>query len=126
MAKKHVMKLTATEAIVKLYSTESAGDVLDIDLQADLTANGQVWANNGASVTITELFWGAKKDKQIDLTRVTDTVANTVHGHYYFTNSGHYKYDGFVDNIYANSNIRAIADGPFHLILKLHKVSGWN
>lgn len=125
MANLHVLKLTQQEAVVKIYVTESAGGVVDLDISSDLKLATETFDANTAEVTISEIFWGAKKDKQIDLTRIDDPVANTVHGHYYLLNSGHYKFDGFVDNVYANSNVRVTGDGPFHVILKLRKKAGY-
>lgn len=125
MAQVHILKLTQQEAVVKCYLTESAGGVVDIDLATDLKLSTETFDANTAEVTISEIFWGCKKDKQIDLSRIDDPVANTVHGHYYLLNSGSYNFDGFVDNVYANSNIRITADGPFHTILKLRKKAGY-
>lgn len=125
MANLHVLKLTQQEAVFKIYVTESAGGVVDLDISSDLKLATETFDANTAEVTISEIFWGAKKDKQIDLTRIDDPVANTVHGHYYLLNSGHYKFDGFVDNVYANSNVRVTGDGPFHVILKLRKKAGY-
>ena len=125
MAQVHVLKLTQQEAVVKCYLTESAGGSIEIDLATDLKLSTETFSANIAEVTISEIFWGCKKDKQIDLSRIDDPVANTVHGHYYLLNSGHYKFDGFVDSVYANSNIRITGDGPFHTILKLRKKAGY-
>jgi len=125
MAQVHILKLTQQEAVVKCYLTDSAGGVVDIDLATDLKLSTETFNANTADVTIAELFWGCKKDKQIDLSRISDPVANTVHGHYYLTNSGSYNFDGFVDNVYANGNVRIEADGPFHMILKLRKKAGY-
>jgi hypothetical protein len=127
MALKHVMKLTDTEAVVKCYVVDSAGGNVDISLQNDLTATGQTWVNDGsANVGIQEIYWGAKSGKQIDMTRITDADANTTHGHYYLLNAGYYDFVGFVDNVYANKDIRISFDGPGHVILKLRKTSGWS
>lgn len=127
MALKHLVKLTTSEAVVKCYLTDSAGGTIDISLQNDLTANNQTWLGNGfADVGIQEIYWGAKKDKQIDIQRLITPANNQVHGHYYLTNSGYYDFVGFVDNVYANSDIRIVADGPCHVILKLRKTKGWS
>lgn len=127
MALKHIVKVTNSEAVLKCYLTDSAGGTIDISLENDLTANGQIWsgADGSANVGIQEIYWGAKKDKQIDITRLITPANNQVHGHYYLTNSGSYDFVGFVDNVYANSDIRITADGPCHVILKLRKTKGW-
>jgi hypothetical protein len=124
MALVHYLKRSHNEAILKCYRTESNGGTLDISL-ANLAADGETFDANTALVTIKEIFWGAKKDKQIDLTRIVPEDPSGIHGHYYFTNSGSHEYVGFTDDTYANSDIRIIADGPFHMILKLTKVSGY-
>ena len=127
MALKHLLKLTDTEAVLKCYLTNSNGGTIDISLQNDLTAPGQTYVANGAaSVCIQEIFWGAKKDKQIDITRVVPEDPNGTHGHYYLINAGSYDFDGFVDDTYEDRDIRIVADGPCHVILKLRKTRGWN
>lgn len=122
MAQVHVLKKTENEVVLKCYINEAGGGVITIPLNGEyIKLDNETFVLNQSLVTIRELFWGAKKDKQIDLTRVANTAANTVHGHYYLLNSGSYDFDGFVDNTYANSSIRIIADGSFHLIMKLGK-----
>lgn len=126
MALKHILKLTDAEAVLKCYLTESAGGTIDISLQTDLTAPGQTYVGNGsANVAIQEIYWGAKKDKQIDITRLITSANNEVHGHYYLINSGSYDFNGFLDAVYGEKDIRIIADGPCHVILKLKKTAGW-
>ena len=140
MSKIHILKNTETEAVVKFYTMESAGEVLDLDLSTWLTTPTQVYVAGtndapetdghfaqytGSHVFISGIWWGLKKDKQLDITRVLDN--GNVHSHYYFVNAGQYEFDhhGFADRIYANRNIRLIFDGPGHCILKLRKM-GWN
>ncbi len=140
MSKIHILKNTETEAVVKIYTMESAGEVLDLDLSTWLTTPTQVYVAGtndapetdghfaqytGSHVFISGIWWGLKKDKQLDITRVLDN--GNVHSHYYFVNAGQYEFDhhGFADRIYANRNIRLIFDGPGHCILKLRKM-GWN
>lgn len=118
----HVLKNTTQETVLKIYSTSASGEVIDIAPDSVKVANvSQRFVGTQSELHIKEIYWGAKKDKQIDISRIDDPVANTVHGHYYFTNSGHVDYNGFTDRVYANSSIRIDADGPFHVILKLHK-----
>jgi hypothetical protein len=127
MASKHVMKVTSTEAVVKCYVTDSNGGVVDISLQNDLTATNQSFVSySTANVGIQEIYWGAKNNKQIDISRITNAAANTVHGHYYLKDTGYYDFVGFLDVVYANSDIRVEGDGPFHVILKLRKTTGWS
>ena len=122
MANVHVLKNTLQETVLKVYGTSNSGDTINIALDGPNIANsGQQFIGTQSQVHIKEIYWGAKKDKQIDLTRVDDPVANTVHGHYYLINGGYYDFVGFTDNVYANSDIRIASDGPFHVILKLHK-----
>jgi hypothetical protein len=122
MAAIHVLKKTKQEVVLKIYRTDSGGGTEQIEPYDPtyILADGQGYANT-AEIDIQEIYWGAKKDKQIDINRVNDPVANTVHGHYYFINSGHHKFVGFNDNSYANGAIRVVGDGPFHVILKLRK-----
>jgi hypothetical protein len=121
MAQVHVLKKTENEVVLKCYITENGG-VITIPLNGEyIKLDNETYVQNQSLVTIREIFWGAKKDKQIDITRVANTAANTVHGHYYLLNAGSYDFDGFVDNTYANSAIRIIGDGQFHVILKLGK-----
>lgn len=125
MALKHVIKLTDTEVVLKCYITDSAGGSIDISLQNDLTAPGQTFVGSQANVGIQEIFWGAKKDKQIDINRIITLANNEVHGHYYLTGSGSYDFVGFIDSVYPNKDIRITSDGPCHVILKLRKTAGW-
>lgn len=122
MANVHVLKKTEQEVVLKIYSTESAGQTIQIqpDSTDYILTDRETYANT-AEITVKEIFWGAKKDKQIDITRVDDPDANTVHGHYYLLNTGTYNFEGFVDNVYANGAIRIVSDGPFHIIVKLSK-----
>lgn len=126
MALKHIVKLTDGEAVLKCYLTDPSGGTIDISLQNDLTAPGQTYVANGAAnVAIQEIYWGAKKDKQLDIARIMTLANNEVHGHYYLTNSGSYDFNGFMDTVYGDKDIRITADGPCHVILKLKKTAGW-
>ena len=142
MSKIHVLKNSETEAVLKIYTTESAGETIDVSLNTWLTTPKQVYVTGtndspetdghfaqytGSHVYITGIWWGLKKDKQLDIQRIIDAGTNTVHSHYYLINAGQYEFDhhGFADRIYANKDIRLIFDGPGHCILKLRKI-GWN
>lgn len=125
MALKHILKLTDTEAVLKCYVVDAAGGNVDISLADDLTASGQTFSNVNVEVTISEIYWGLKAGKQLDLTRIITAANNEIHGHYYLVNSGEYKFQGFVDDVYGSKDIRLIFDGPGHCILKLRKTSGW-
>lgn len=124
MANIHYLKRSHNEAVVKIYTTQSAGETIELDI-AYLVADGETFDANTASVTITEVFWGAKKDKQIDVSR-KDRGGSDVHGHYYLIGTGSYKYDGFVDDVYSDRNIQVLLDGPGHVLLKLTKVAGYS
>lgn len=138
MSKIHVLKNSETEAVIKVYTTEPAGESIDISLETWLTTSKQVYvtgANDaseidghfaqytGSHVFITGIWWGLKKDKQLDITRIVNGVE---HSHYYLINGGQYEFDhhGFADRIYANKDFRLTFDGPGHCILKLRKI-GW-
>jgi len=125
MAAKHILKATEHEVVIKIYETASAGNTHDISLSTDLKLSSETFDASTANVTIQEIYWGAKKDKQIDINRITDPDANTIHGHYYLMNGGHYNFVGFVDDSYASKDIRVTGDGPFHVILKLRKSGGY-
>ena len=139
MALKHILKNTETEIVFKCYITDSAGGNIDISVQNDCTKASQVyvtpdsipnesadgfWDYTGSRVYITGLYWGLKKDKQLDITRIIDPVAPTLHGHYYLLGAGSYDYKDFSDRVYANRDIRLIFDGPGHCIIRLRK-EGW-
>lgn len=125
MSNKHTLKNSLQEAVFKCYLTGSSGGVVDISLEDDVCQASETFDASEVSVTIQEIYWGAKKDKQIDISRITDAGANTVHGHYYLINSGFYDYVGFVDDVYSSKDIRILMDGPGHVIIKLRKVSGF-
>ncbi len=143
MSLKHILKNTDTEIVFKCYVTDSAGGTVDISVETDCTKSstqvyvtptsipvetgGGFFEYTGSRVTITGIWWGLKKDKQLDLTRILDPVAPTLHNHYYLIGSGNYDFAGaeFTDRIYANKDIRLIFDGPGHCILRLRK-EGWH
>lgn len=141
MSKIHILKNTETESVVKIYTTVQP-DIIDLDLQTWLTKPTQQWVEpvsipnesdglfkeyTGSRVYITGIWWGLKDGKQLDIQRVLDPVAGTVHNHYFLLGAGHYDYSaegGFADRIYANHNLRFVFDGPGHCIVKLRK-EGW-
>ena len=142
MSKIHILKNSETEAVVKVYTTEPSGESIDIDLETWLTTSKQVYvagANDsseidghfaqytGSHVFITGIWWGLKKDKQLDITRIINPTGPVLHSHYYLINGGQYEFDhhGFADRIYAHMDFRLTFDGPGHCILKLRKM-GWN
>ena len=142
MSKIHVLKNSETEAVIKVYTTEPSGEAIDVSLSTWLTTSKQVYVTGtndsseidghfaqyqGSHVFITGIWWGLKKDKQLDISRIIDPVAPTLHSHYYLINGGQYEFDhhGFADRIYANKDFRLTFDGPGHCILKLRKL-GWN
>jgi len=123
MANIHYLKRSVGEAVVKIYTTESAGDTIDLDI-ADLAIPDETFDANTASVCIKEIHWGCKKDKQIDISR-KERGGVDLHGHYYLLNTGSYDFVGFVDDVYSERDIRVVMDGPAHVILKLGKKSGY-
>jgi hypothetical protein len=141
MALKHIIKHTETEIVLKCYITDNGGGTVDISVQTDCTKASQVYVTptsipdesttggffdyTGSRVYITGLWWGLKKDKQLDITRIVNPTGPVLHGHYYLTNSGFYDYKDFSDRVYANRDIRLIFDGPGHCIIRLRK-EGWN
>ncbi len=141
MSKIHILKNTETEAVVKFYTMESAGETLDLSLSTWLTTPTQVYVAGagdssesdghfaqytGSHVYITGIWWGLKKDKQLDITRILNGGTGLVHSHYFFTNCGQHEFDhhGFADRVYADKDFRLVFDGPGHCILKLRKM-GW-
>ena len=123
MANIHYLKKAHGEAVVKIYTTESAGETIDLDI-ANLVSENETFDANTAYVSIREIYWGAKKDKQIDIS-LKQRGGSDVHGHYYFTDAGSYDYTGFVDDVYPDRDIRIVMDGPGHVILKLNKTAGY-
>lgn len=140
MSLKHVIKHTETEIVFKCYITDAAGGSVDLSVENDMTKSstqayvaptsipvetgGGFVEYTGSRVFITGIWWGLKKDKQLDITRILDPVAPTLHSHYYLIGAGHYDYTDFSDRVYANKDIRLIFDGPGHCIIRLRK-EGW-
>jgi hypothetical protein len=139
MSSKHIIAHTETEIVFKCYITESNGGTIDLSVQNDMTKSTQLYVaptsipdessgvfvqHTGSRVQITELWWGCKHNKHLDIARIIDPAVPTLHNHYYLVNAGHYDYTGFSDRIYANKDIRITSDGPAHLIIKLRK-EGW-
>lgn len=146
MAKLHILKNSAQEAVVKVYTDSSSGEVIDISLEDDLTASNQEYVtgtvNNGVNESvdggfatydgshaiITGIWWGAKDGKRVDVQRIESTGPDVLHNHFYFIGAGFhdYKSAGFADRIYANKDIRVtFAGGEGFCILRLSK-HGWN
>jgi hypothetical protein len=125
MSQIHVLKRTNTEVILKCYGTEAQGATIDILLDsADVTGTNEVFTEGTCSLTIKAVYWGCKKDKHLDITRIVPAAPTGVHSHYFLLNAGYYEYKGFVDNTYSTSGIRLVGDGLFHCILILGK-NGW-
>ena len=139
MSLKHTIKHTETEIVFKCYITDSAGGNVDLSLETDMTkatqsyvaptsvpdeTGGGLVTYTGSRVYITGIWWGLKKDKQLDITRILNPTGPVLHSHYYLLNSGYYDYKDFSDRVYANKDIRLAFDGPGHCILRLRK-EGW-
>lgn len=139
MSTKHIIKHTETEIVFKCYITDSAGGNIDLSLQTDMTkptqsyvapdsvpdeTGGALVSYTGSRVFLTGLWWGLKKDKQLDICRIINTEGPVLHGHYYLLNSGYYDFDDFSDRVYANKDLRLAFDGPGHCIVRLRK-EGW-
>lgn len=122
MASIHYLKRSNHEAIVKIYSVNPSGETIDLALST-LVADGETFDSGSVSVTVKEIFWGTKNNKHVDVTRWNGVET---HGHYFFINAGSHEFTGFTDDVYSERDIRVIADGEFHCILKLTKVSGYN
>jgi len=143
MANLHILKNSETEAVVKVYTDLSAGQVIDISLQNDLTTATQTYVAGtsdidetstggyavytGSHATITGVWWGAKDGKRVDIQRIINPTGPVLHNHFYFIGAGYhdYKASGFADRIYATKDIRVtFAGGEGFCILRLTK-SGW-
>lgn len=142
MSKKHIIKHSETEIVFKVYATESAGEDIDLSVQNDMTKSTQVYVApdsipdetsgalvqyTGSRVYITGIWWGLKKDKQLDITRILNPTGPVLHSHYYLLNAGYYDFghSGIADRVYANKDLRLSFDGPGHCIIRLRK-EGWN
>jgi hypothetical protein len=142
MAQKHIIKHTETEIVFKCYITAANGGDIDISVQNECTktatqvyvaptsipdeTGGGLVTYTGSRVYITGLWWGLKKDKQLDVTRILNPTGPVLHGHYYLIGSGFYDYHqtGIADRVYANKDLRMTFDGPGHCIIRLRK-EGW-
>ena len=124
MANIHYLKRVKGEAVIQVYETGSSGASHEIDI-ANLATDDETFDASSADVSVKEIFWGCKKDKQVDISR-KERGGSDVHGHYYFLGAGSYKYVGFVDNSYPDRNILVTFDGPGHVILKVSKTAGYN
>lgn len=142
MSLKHIIKHTETEIVFKCYVTDSAGGSVDLSVENDMTKSTQVYVAptsvpdetgggfvnyTGSRVYITGIWWGLKKDKQLDITRIINPVGPILHSHYYLLNAGFYDYQNlgdFSDRVYANKDIRLEFDGPGHCLIRLRK-EGW-
>ena len=144
MSSIHILKNTNAEVVLKIYTTQSAGEIIDISLENDLTHANEVYnaptvvpdesggdyieTYDGSHVFISAIWWGLKKDKQLDIMRIIDPVGPVLHNHYYFINTGEFDtrdHGAFVDRIYAQKDIRVSFDGPGHCFIRLLK-KGWS
>ena len=122
MAEVHVLKNTENEVVLKCYKTDSNGGTIQIELDGQyIKLDSETYVQNQSLVTIKELYWGVRVGKFVDVKRVDNAAANTVHGHYHLNNTGNYVFSGFVDNTYANGAIRLVGDGAYHVLLRLGK-----
>jgi hypothetical protein len=144
MAKKHVLKHTDTEIVLKCYEIENGGGTIDISLQNEMTRPTQVYVApttvpnetgnvnsyaeaflyDGSAAYITGIWWGLKSGKQLDITRIINPTGPILHNHYYLLNAGFYEFNDFSDRVYGTYDIRLVFDGPGHCILRLRK-DGW-
>lgn len=139
MSLKHIIKHTETDIIFKCYITDSNGGIVDLSLQNDMTkptqeyitptsipdeTGGGFFEYTGSRVMITDLWWGLKVGKQLDVSRILDPIAPVLHGHYYLVNAGFHCFEDFSDRVYANRDIRLNFDDPGHCIIRLRK-EGW-
>jgi hypothetical protein len=122
MSDKHIIKLTESEAVVKVYETASNGSSVTISLSSDLTRSTEVYEAGVSAVSIKAIYWGTKPNKQINIQRADN---GGFEGDYYLVNSGFYEYrsSGFVDNVYPHGDIKITGDGPFNVILVLGKTN---
>jgi hypothetical protein len=141
MSKIHVLKNSEAEAVLKVYTDQGSGEVIDISLEDWLTTDkqeyvagshtgdesvGEFGVYTGSHATIAGIWWGAKIGKQINVQRIVSADPEVLHDYAYFTNSGFHDYmsAGFVNRIYADKDIRVEFDGRGFVILKLKK-HGW-
>jgi hypothetical protein len=145
MALKHILKHTETDIVFKCYITESNGGVVDLSIQNEMTKATQVYVAptsvpnesgvdtnglggffnyTGSRAMITDIWWGLKVGKQLDISRIVDPTGPILHGHYYLVNAGSHNYKDFSDRVYANRDLRLTFDGPGHCIIHLRK-EGW-
>lgn len=143
MALKHIIAHTETEIVFKCYVIDPNGGTVDLSLENDMTKSTQQYVvptsipndtgnggvgpfntYNGSAVYISEMYWGMKHNKFLDISRIIDPAVPTLHNHYYLVNAGFYNFKGFTDRVYANKDLRLTFDGPGHCILKLRK-DGW-
>ena len=117
MASIHYLKKARGEAVIKCYKTDSAGGTIDVDI-ANLATDDETFDANNAIVTIKEVYWGAKKDKQIDISR-KERGASNVHGHYYLIGAGSYDFDGACTPT-AWKSFRYICPSAFPLLSWIH------
>ncbi len=108
MSLKHIIKHTETEIVFKCYVTDSAGGNGDLAVETDMTKSTQVYVApasvpdetggslvqyTGSRVYITGIWWGLKKDKQLDITRILNPTGPVLHSHYYLLNAGFYDFE---------------------------------
>jgi hypothetical protein len=142
MSNIHVLKNSEAEAVLKIYTDESSGEVIDVSLEDWLTSDKQEYVTGthtgdesvgefgvytGSHATIAGMWWGAKIGKQINIQRIISTGPDVTHSYAYLTNSGFHDYQaaGFVDRIYADKDIRVTFDGGQGFIILKLKKHGW-
>lgn len=123
MATKHIAKLTRQGAIIKLSQDNAAGATMDIDLATDLKLASETFTLANAEVAITQIIWSSKTAKDVRLSRLSPGL--TLHGDYYLSGNGIFKFDGFKDSEFGDYDLRATFSGEGTLIVYLSKVSGY-
>lgn len=110
----YVVKNTGLEAVVKVYTNEQSGAVIDVPLSA--------LAENGETVTaagVKEVYWTAKPNKSVTIQRVE--AVDDLEGGYYLSNCGHWHFLNFNDDTYSQYPFRFTFDGPGTVFIRLRK-----
>ncbi len=124
MSEKHIVKLTKSSAVIKVYSKAPAGSTIAISLATELKLAAETFDGPNAQVSITQMYWANKAGKHCIVQRKAPDTS--LHGDYFLSDTGHFKFEGFRDRTYGNYDFNIVFDGEGTLILVLAKESGYN
>jgi hypothetical protein len=120
---KTIIKRTHNAAVVKVVCNSTSGGTITVTLSGDLKLAQETFVPASADVHITQAYWAIKNGKDAVVQRVAADAS--LHGDYYLSNTGHFKFLGFRDSTESGGDIKVTFSGEGMVMLTLSKESGF-